>query len=105
MDVKTRMRCNGCGSEFDEEYIEYYLETDDPESDCIGHCPVCWGIDIAAISIIDPEAIKRRIAEDIDQLAYEFGLSNQQRLMIKRAILSDEPKEREAKHKLKEAER
>lgn len=68
MDDKTRMRCKVCGSEFDDEYIEYYLEyidyfleTDDPESDCIGHCPVCWGIDIAAISIIDPEAIRRKV--------------------------------------------
>lgn len=93
MDDKTRVRCKVCWSELDEEYIEHYLETDYPESDYIGHCPVCWEKDIAAISIIDPEAIKRRIAEDIDQLAYEFGISNQQRLMIKRAILADEPKD------------
>ena len=63
MDVKTRIRCKVCGSEFDEECTEYYLETDDPESDYIGHCPVCWGIDIAAISIIDPEAIRRECAD------------------------------------------
>lgn len=123
MDDKTRVRCNNCGSEFDEERIEHYLETDDPESDYIGHCPVCWGIDVAAISIIGPEAIRAEARTeyrveldayirtlrnfrdnwDCDDDAHAHGTTCRAceaadvlSHFARAAILADEPKEREA---------
>ena len=74
---------------------------------------VQWDKALAALSTIDPEpessdpdiplcqrktfldhhdeAIRRECAEEVDQLAYEFGLSNEQRGILERKILATEP--------------